>query len=688
MRSDAADRPDSQDLPAVVHTHCRICVALCGIAVHTEGDRVVDVKGDPDDPLSRGYTCPKGRALGAYHHDQRRLDGPLLKHDGELTATTWPGLLDDLHHRLAEILANQGADAIAIYSATGAAFDGLGRRVAEKWHRMLGSRSKYSSGTIDTPCKPLVSELMAGHPGMTPALDRENASLVVLVGINPVVSHGHLNAFPDPVVTLRDLADRGELWVIDPRSSESARLATRHLAPLPGTDYAIFAHAIRELLRRGADHEYLARHAEGVEQLTSAVEPFGRDVTAATTGLDPSDLDDFVAAIRRHGRLAGQTGTGSTMSAAANVTEWLLWALHLVTHSFDVPGGMWFHPGFLRALERRSFSISDGSAEPGPASRPELPRRLGEYPVAAMLDEIESGNIRALFVLGGNPITAFPEPDRVRKAMSQLDILAVADVVRTSATEMATHVLACADQLERADLPLFLDQFVPLVMTRYAPPVFSPKLDRRPLWWPFAKLGKSMGFDVIDGLDPDTATDDDLLRPLADRSRSTFDEIRSQRVVIADPPQLFGWVHDHVLEESRWRIAPAPLVNQLAALEGPPSVALIPRRQVRHLNSQLIEGVGGRGDPATILINPVDAHAAGVTNGNEMTVRSAHGSVVGIAEITEAIRPGAVSVPHGFEEPNVGRLTSASTDVDLLSGMVLLSGVPVDFSAEGLRESP
>ena len=208
MRSDAADRPDSQDLPAVVHTHCRICVALCGIAVHTEGDRVVDVKGDPDDPLSRGYTCPKGRALGAYHHDQRRLDGPLLKHDGELTATTWPGLLDDLHHRLAEILANQGADAIAIYSATGAAFDGLGRRVAEKWHRMLGSRSKYSSGTIDTPCKPLVSELMAGHPGMTPALDRENASLVVLVGINPVVSHGHLNAFPDPVVTLRYLADR------------------------------------------------------------------------------------------------------------------------------------------------------------------------------------------------------------------------------------------------------------------------------------------------------------------------------------------------------------------------------------------------------------------------------------------------------------------------------------------------
>jgi anaerobic selenocysteine-containing dehydrogenase len=376
------------------------------------------------------------------------------------------------------------------------------------------------------------------------------------------------------------------------------------------------------------------------------------------------------------------------MSAAANVTEWLLWALHLVTHSYDLPGGMWFHPGFLRTLERRSFSVRDGSPEPGPPSRPELPRRLGEYPVAAMLDEIESGNLRALFVLGGNPITAFPEPSRVRKALDQLEVLVVADVVRTAVTDRATHVFACADQLERADLPVFIDQFVPLVMTRYAPPVFPAKFDRKPLWWPFAQLAERLGFDVLDGLDPNTATDDDLLRPLGDRSRSTFDEIRRRRVVVDDPSQLFGWVHDHVLPGGRWRLAPEPLVAQLATLEATPPLTLIPRRQVRHLNSQLTDGVGGRRDPAAVLVNPADAIQAGIGHGDRVMVRSANGSLVGVAEVTDAIRPGAVSVPHGFEEPNVGRLTSAAADVDPLTGMVLQSGLAVELRAELETDSP
>lgn len=666
-----------------VATHCRICEALCGILVETDGDQVVAVRGDPSDPVSAGYTCPKGRSLGLLHHDPRRYDAPLLRRNDDLTPVSWEALIGDLDGALRAIIDDHGPDAVGIYSATAAAFDANGKRAAERWHRLIGSKSKYSSGSIDTPCKPMVAEMMTGFAGSVPAIDRENPGLVLLVGINPVVSHGHLNAFPNPVVAIRDLTELGEVWVLDPRTSETAQLATRHIAPRAGTDWAVFAYLVRELLIEGADHPYLAEHADGLSRLAEAVAPYDLTTVGTFADVAPADLVDLLEAIRRHGRVAVQTGTGVTMSAAANLTEWLTWALQIVTHSFDVPGGSWFHPGFLRSLDERRFSPGVGGAEPGPDSRPELPRRLGEYPVSAMLDEIESGNLKALFVLGGNPITAFPEADRTRKAMEQLDVLVVADIFTNQMTRYASHVFACTDQLERSDLPHFIDQFLPIVMTKHARAVVAPKADRKPMWWPFAALGERWGLNVLgDDLTADSATDDDLLRKIGDRSRSDYETIKNQRVVIHTPSQIFGWLHAQVLPEGKWRIAPEPLVEQLAEMSTDPTgLVLIPHRQMRHLNSVFIPT--GRTDSAGILIHPQDASTSGIEHGDAVLVRSASGAVEGRASITESIRPGAISLPHGFSETNVGALTSTTVGVDALTGMVLQSGLPVSVERLG-----
>lgn len=677
--------------PVDHRSFCRLCISLCGIVVTTEGQRVLSVRGDPDHPLTRGYTCAKGRSLGDAHHDPARLDQPLLDPGDGLRPVSWSACLDDLAERLAAIMAESGPDAVGMYLATASAFDAAGRRTAEKLLRAIGSASRYTSTTVDTPCKPLVSELMAGYPGLVPALDVEQATMVLLFGLNPVVSHGHLNAFPDPVRRLRALARRGELVVCDPRRTETARLATRHLALRPGSDHALVAHLVRELLRQGADRGHLGRHATGVAELAAAVEPFGPERTAAVTGLDPAEIADLVASVRRHGTVAAQTGTGVTMSASANVTEWLVWALHVVTGSYDRPGGMWFHPGFLKSLDRRDFAPSAGEPEPGPRSRPELPRRWGEYPCAAMADEIEAGNLRALVVVGGNPVTSLPDAGRLRHLLSGLDVLAVADVRHTDTTALATHVLACAGQLERADVPHVVDQFQAAVVTQHTPAVIPLGADRRPMWWCFAELAHRMGHRVLPaGADPDRTSDDDVIAPLAARARVPYDELRRSPTAVVSEQAVFGWVEERVLPGGRWRLAPPALVSQLADLVDPPPLVLVPRRQPRHLNSQLRDPLGAwrRLDEPDILLHPDDAAAFGLHQGAPVRVRSASGQVTGTVRLDPGLRRGAVSVPHGFVAVNVGDLTSGTVGVDPLTGMVLQSGLPVSIGPVEDRRYP
>lgn len=312
---------------------------------------------------------------------------------------SWGEALDDLASRLIRIREEDGADAIGGYLRTAIAFDSAGYHAANAFLASLGTAQRYTCATLDTPCKPLVAELMSGFPGLHPIPDPESTRMLLLVGTNPVVSHDHLTGFADPIARLRAVSRDGEIWAIDPRRTATTRLAWTHLQIRPGTDAWILAALVREILDEGADTEFIEAHAEGVEELTHAVAPFDLARAADHTGVPLAALESLVAAIRRYGRLAAVSGTGSTMSAAANVNEWLLWTLQVITGSFEPEGGAWFNPGFCSRLDGSSAWVpGSGTSEPGPASRPELPRRIGEYPAAGLVDEIEAGTVRALFV--------------------------------------------------------------------------------------------------------------------------------------------------------------------------------------------------------------------------------------------------------------------------------------------------
>jgi anaerobic selenocysteine-containing dehydrogenase len=681
-----------------VVSFCRICNAMCGIVVTREGERIVRVRGDESHALSRGYTCPKGRALGEMHHHPDRLDRPEMVVESVTAGgaavrsdVSWDFALDDIEQMVRSVTRDHGADAIGMYLASGSAFDTNGRRAAERFLAQTGSRQKYTATTIDTPCKPLVAELVGGWSGLTPVWDSERSKLLILVGSNPVVSHGHSNAIPDPVRRFRDFRSQGgRIIVLDPRRTETAALADVHLQLAPGSDAVVLGYLVRSLLADDARVEQLRARTTGTDAFLAAIDRFTPEFAIAQTGLSEAQLQGLLDDVVSAGRISALSGTGSSMNAAANVTEWLLWALHIVTDSYDRPGGMWFNPGYLMQLDTRTWEPSDGVPEPGPRSRPELPRRFGEYPCAGLVSEIESGNLRVLFVVGGNPSAALPDRLRTEAALASLDALIVLDVVDTETTRLATHVLPVGDQLERADLTWLLDGYQLAVATQYTPAVVPIGADRRPVWKVFAELGERLGLSVLPrGIVPGDATDESLFEPILARSRSDSDTVLSAPHGVVESGAVFGWVTEQVLPDGKWRIAPDALVAQCdemfatASTSGdgrdPGSLLLIPQRRLRTMNSQMrdVSAPGGRREKPSVVLAPEDAAIRGIATGDLVSVESTFGVTVGPAEVDPSMRSGSVGMPHGWIAPDAASLTSADRFVDPLTGMVLQSGLVV-----------
>ena len=655
---------------------CRICTAVCGILVDVEGDEVVRVRGDKEHPFSHGYTCPKGRALPQMHHHPERLERPQIRIDDRLQPTTWDACLDDLGSRLRAIVDRHGPEAIGVFFGSGVGMDAAGYRMAEKLYAAIGTPARFSPLTIDGTAKVLVSDLVGGFPGLNPHIDYEQTKLVVYVGVNPVVSHGHTSALPDPVTALRDLRTRADVWVVDPRRTETARLATEHVAPRPGTDYAVFAFLVREILQEGADRVLLEHRTTGGDALSAAVAPFTLAHAARVAGVSEAVLTQLLEAVRRVGRVAVVTGTGLTMSAGANVTQWLAWVLMILTGSMNRPGGVWFHPGFSHQFETFELPVSPpdgGLFGPGPPTRPESSSFLGEWPCAVLADEIRAGNIRAVLNLGGHLVTAFPDANSLVPALRSLDVFATIEIIGNDTTAISTHVLPTKDQLERADVTLW-DFLLPRVAAQHTPALIDPIGDRRSTWWVLAELGRRLGHELAD-TSGEQATDDVMLAKLSAGARSTFDELVAAGWFEKGHELPARWVDEHVDRLGGWRLAPQRLVDQLAALsdESAPLV-LVPRRQMRHLNSQL----DFLDEVCEVIVHPDDAIAAGVVDGQRVIVRSAQGELVGLAKVDPSTRAGAVSVPHGHQRANVNALT-CENDIDPTTGMAHYSGVPVSL---------
>jgi anaerobic selenocysteine-containing dehydrogenase len=673
-----------------VATACRLCALGCGTIVELAGDRVVSVTGDADDPWSAGYTCAKGRAGGGFHHHRERLDVPLVRRGGELVRCTWDEALDDIAARIAALVDEHGPEVVADYTGTGGPLDPSGYALAEGFMRHLGSHQRYSALSIDCPAKFLVPQLIAGIQ-LQFQPDLAGAELLLAIGVNTVVSHGHGVMVPNPLVHLRAVRARGgHVVVIDPRRTESARNADLHVAPRPGSDPFLLAHLVREALRRGGDVDRTDADAASVRRLAEVVAPYDAESAAGIADVPVEDvraLDHLVAAA---GRVAIETGTGVTMNRNGNLTEWLVWALAAVTDSLDRPGGVTFNPGSLRRFED-AVPGGRGDLGPRPASRPDLTRLVnGEVPCAALADEIRAGQVRALLVRVGNPALAIAGQPALRDALGELELLVAIDVRPSETTALATHVLPMTDYFERGDLLIGYLQAEPFL--RYAPAVLAPAGERRPQWWMFTELARRLGLPMYGSARRDAAlagraVDDEVIaESLMGNARRPWAEVRAAPYGIRDRSVAPGWLVPRCLPQPL-DLAPAELVAQFAASAAvasaePAPLVLINRRTAQQYNSlhRHVAGRGRRAEPS-LFTHPDDAARRGLRTGDIAVISTTDGSCRAVVEVTDTIRAGVVSLPHGFDEANVNHLTSTA-DADPLSGMTILSGLPVEVTRQ------
>jgi anaerobic selenocysteine-containing dehydrogenase len=646
--------------------------------VTVDEGQVVKVRGDAEHPVSRGYTCEKGRALPQWHHSPNRLDSPRLR--GRTVG--WDEVLDDLANVIDETKSIDGADSVGLYLATGLAYDSAGQVSCGMWMGSVGSTSFYTAATVDNAPVLVAAEAVAGHPMLNPVWEPEQSRLLILLATNPVVSHGYGTTLADPVRRLREnQALGGQVWTIDPRRTESAALSDNHLQVRPGSDVILLGALVRELFADERCRDTLAStcHDADIDRLARAVLPFSLHAAEIATGCGRELIEELVAQLRSNfGRVAMFCGTGTTMGTDGILVEWLRWVLLAMTNSLDVIGGMRFNEGVVNRLA----PVRPGTpALDGPPSRPDLVRIAGQLPVAALVDEIEAGRLKVLVVTGGNPLSAFPEPDRFRQAVALLDALVVVDVADTELCDLATHVLPATGQLERADLTL-AEQVAFRSGMQFTPPIVEPGADRRPVWWILGSLASRSERPMFGGAPLDALTDEGILAGLLGHGPLDASDVIGAGSRGVDLAPTYGWVRERMLVDGRWRIAPEAFVERLALHKGPEDgLLLVPRRESAWSNSVRF---AGSGDEPVVVLHPEDAAIRGIVVGDWVALTTDHGSLVATVGIDQTLRLGVVSVTHGHPGSLTGTLTSSRVDVDPLTAMPRASGVPVRVDKLGM----
>jgi anaerobic selenocysteine-containing dehydrogenase len=661
-------------------TYCRICMVNCGLALELEGERIVRVKGDFDHPLTKGYTCPKGRATGELYHQPDPYTHPLMRKDGALVRVSWDEALDDIAAKLAKTIAAHGKRSVAMYWGSGLGIDSAGYAMEEAFWAALDHGPKFTPLTNDGTAKTMISGAMAATYAINPKTDYDNVEMLIYVGTNPMVSHAHNTGMFNPPYWIRQAAKRGEVWTIDPVFTETAKFSTRHIAAYPGKDYAILGWLVREIIDGGPFDPQ--QKIQGLDALRAALDGYDRAKAAAIAGVAEQDIQDLLDAIRRKGRTAVETGTGITMSKGCNLTQWFAWLIMILTGAINRKGGAFVHPGFIWPFEQIELPILDSAFTPGPTTRPDVQGILGDWPCAVLPNEIDAGNIRAFFNFGGQMLRSFPDANRLRRSLQSLELLVDTEILPNETAQLSTHILPTKAAIERPEFTRW-DTLNWKLNMQYSPALMAPMGERRSAWWVISQIMRRAGLAVPDHVpesDADPASDDVMLAALMPMGRCSFEELKSARYV--EKPLEFPaeWVELHFERIGGWRLAPAEIVQQWTEMRGvdeaqlgkPRPLVFSPRRQRRKFNAQL----SFLGEPAELLLHPDTAAEHGVADGEPVRVSNASGEIVMIAKLDPGMMQGVASIPHGHEPANVNFLTSAD-ECDPLGGMAFYSGVPI-----------
>jgi anaerobic selenocysteine-containing dehydrogenase len=699
----------------VRRTFCRFCHANCAMVATIEQGKVVRVAGDPDDPVFGGYTCIKGRQLPDAHHGPQRLVSSRRREGDHFVDIGTEAALDAIGAQLKAIVAQHGPHAGAVYGGTYAFQNSAGVGSMLAFAQGLGTRNVYTSVTLDQPAK-VYTALQYGHweGGMHSFAD---ADVAFFIGNNPIVSHygppGGLPPF-SPSRRLRDALDRGlQLIVADPRTSDVAKLAHVHLPVRPGEDPALLAGIVHVILaERLYDLAFVQAHVDGLDGLARAVAPFDPVNAAARAGVD---RDALVAAARmfaggRKGVVS--TGTGPEMAGQGTLTQYLVSALNIICGRFCREGEPSSIPRVFTPHSPRRAQVAAPMRPWGegfPASRFRGLTHLGaEMPCNVLADEMlepGEGQVRALICIGGNPVVAFPDQHKMVRALEGLDLLVSVDVREASETaKRSDYILAPKMCLEREDISNLSEWWYEIPYARYTEPVIAAPGDLQDEWellWGLARrIGTGMplaGGPCPMDVRPTKAAFLDLMvaGSPAVPSQVRRDTVDHAAVIY---PQMQPVVEPaDPASAARFDLAAGAMPARLGAYASTDPAAagfalrLVSRRSRHRFNStgHALPALRDKRSTNPAFMNPADMAQVPCRDGDVVRIRSKVGEVLAVARAEPGLRPGVVSMAHGFGGPDVtaadvgerggstNRLVSETVDYDPVTGQSLQSAIPI-----------
>ena len=701
-----------------VKSICRICIGTCGMQLTIEDGTITSIRGDKEHALSRGYACIKGLNAHQVLRASDRILHPLKRNDrGGWQRIPLERALDEIAERMAGIMAEDGPESAALFKGTQAYLNVAASPMLECFMRAIGSPSFFTTMTIDQSAK-FVGMNRIGMWG-APYHHFHDSDVLMLVGANPLVSLSVMGIIPfNMTKQFRDAKARGmKLIVIDPRMTETARLADIHLQARPGEDPTLMAGLIREIMVRGwHDAEFCSQYVSQLDRLRASVEPFTLNYTAERAGVPAALIAEAARLFALEGRKGcAFSSTGPNMASRSNLAEHLIQSLNIVCGRFMRAGDRLRNPGVLHPLWRQppvaQVIPPMRQFETGPRSRVRgIGAMFGELMSGTLPEEILTpgrGRIRSLIVAGANPAVAMPDQTKTVQALEALDLLVVVEPFRTATTELAHYVIPPKLLYEREDVlmsPAYEGLFMPVPYQRFCPAVVAPPpgaevVDEWRIYWELARrLGKQIVYDDVP-LDMENApTTRDLIQILMKQSPVTVEELAAM-----PEGKIFEDLPDVVVQPGsnahRFEVMPGDVARDMCAmLEDDPGAIdaefpfrLISRRMRESQNSY------GRGLPAMrkrftfnpAFMNPRDMEALGLNAGDRVTITSEHSSIEGRVRPEATLRRGVVSMAHcwgglpGKDRPydeegaNTARLVSLEDHCEAVNHMPRMSAIPI-----------
>jgi formate dehydrogenase len=685
-----------------------------------EDNRVIEIHGDRDHPLSKGYLCPKGRAMAQYQSDTLRVTSPYEKINGRWQKISWKEAYEKIGNRLKPIIEKYGPRSMAMYYGAGTPPSSINFTSSTGFIRALGSNRIYNVLTLEFTNRYYVLEKIFGRQYRVTQPDIQHTDCLLIFGHNPLVSLDH----PGITNEILDLGKRGaKMIVVDPRLTETAKIADKHISIIPGTDLFLLEGMIHHIMaEKLVDAEFLKRHTIGSEFFRK--NSFRTPEKAAKLCGVPAEIIIEVAETFARAKSAAAIGKlGIHVSPNCTITYWLLEVLNILTGNIDKEGGLLFNPGIFN-IDTLLWIVTRGK-------RPRSffgnhPYLTGSFPASELPREIlmdSADRVRALFVDAGNPALVFPNSKRTTKALRNLDLLICIDYYMNETAQEADFFLPATHHLETDDLYITFPEHQPYPFGQWTPKLIEPPGEAKAPWDIFRDLSRTMNVPFLN--DPSlnllftfgeyiekyfkkpgklTPTPENYYRILS----FLLGKFRFSKLISSPHGLKIGEIRfgKALKKMGKIDLAPKEFVEAFQRVEVPvTSTAEYPFTLISNerlmgakcTNLRGITALTSKVKDNYVRIHPEDAESIKIEDGKNVRIETMNGAVVVRAKVDPKIRQGVVSIPPGWgrslmhpekEEAvtvvTVGanaNLLTDDEDLDPLVGMPRYNAIPCRLSS-------